>query len=299
MNIFLTGASGFIGSSVGATLAAAGHRVRGLVRDDRKREAVRALGIEPVAGALDDTGLLAAEARAADAVISAASSDHRASIDALIAALAGSGKVLIHTSGISVVADEAMGEPSDRIVGEDDPFEPAPDKAARAALDRAVLQAPGVRSVVLCNGLIYGRSLGLASAESVQLPRLIDHARRHGRPAHVGRGLNRWSCVHIADVARLYALAVERARPGLFCFVEAGEASFADMAAAIGRALGQGAPAALTPEAAIAEWGRRYAVYSLGSNSRVRGVRARAELGWRPREAPVLDWIAASLAPAA
>jgi nucleoside-diphosphate-sugar epimerase len=71
------------------------------------------------------------------------------------------------------------------------------------------------------------------------------------------------------------------------------------MVAAIGRALGQGAPVALTPEAAIAEWGRRYAVYSLGSNSRVRGARARSELGWQPREMPVLEWIAASLAPGA
>ncbi len=142
MEIFLTGASGFIGSSVGARLLAAGHRLRGLVRDPAKAEAVRAIGIEPVVGTLDDAALLAREARAVDAVVNAASSDHREAVEALPSALAGSGKALVHTSGSSVVADEAMGEPSDRVFDEETEFAPAPDKAARVALDRRVLGAP-------------------------------------------------------------------------------------------------------------------------------------------------------------
>ena len=140
MKIFLTGASGFIGGSVRARLAAAGHRVRGLVRDPAKAEAVRAIGVEPVLGTLDAAALLAHEARAADAVINAASSDHRDAIEALNSALAGSGSALVHTSGSSVVADEAMGEPSDRVFDEEAEFAPAPDKAARAALNRRVLK---------------------------------------------------------------------------------------------------------------------------------------------------------------
>ncbi len=291
MKIFLTGASGFIGGSVGARLAAAGHHVRGLVRDPAKAEALRAIGVEPVLGTLDDAALLAREARAADAVVNAASSDHRGAVEALVSALAGSGKALVHTSGSSVVADEAMGEPSDRVVDEGTEFAPAPDKAARAALDRYVLAAPGVRATVLCNGLIYGHSLGIPGAESVQLPRLAAHARRTGKARHIGRGLNRWSTVHIADVAELYLLAVEKAEAGLFCFVENGEAAFRDMADAIGEALGLGPAEPMPPEEAIAEWGRAHAVFSLGSNSRVRGRRARA-LGWAPRHASVLDWIA-------
>ena len=113
--IFLTGASGLIGGSIGARLAAAGHHGRGLVRDPAKAEAVRAIGIEPVLGTLDDADVLIRKARAADAVADAASSDHRGAVEALVSALAGSGKALVHTSGSSVVADEAMGEPSGRI----------------------------------------------------------------------------------------------------------------------------------------------------------------------------------------
>ena len=291
MMIFLTGASGFIGGSVGARLAAAGHRVRGLVRDPAKAEAVRAVGIEPVVGTLDDAALLAREARAADAVVNAASSDHRGAVEALVSALAGSGKALVHTSGSSVVGDEAMGEPSERVFDEETGFEPAPDKAARAALDRHVLGAPGVRATVLCNGLIYGHCLGIPGSESVQLPRLAEHARRTGKARYIGRGLNRWSTVHIADAAELYRLAVEGAEAGLFCFVENGEAAFRDMAEAIGEALGLGGAESMPPEEAIAAWGRAHAVFSLGSNSRVRGRRARDRLGWSPRHGSAVEWI--------
>lgn len=140
----------------------------GLVRDPAKAEAVRAIGIDPVVGTLDAAALLAREARAADAVINAASSDHRGAVEALISALAGSGKALVHTSGSSVVAHEAMGEPSDRVFDEEAEFAPAPDKAARAPLDRYVLGAPSVRATVLCNGLIYGHSLGIPGTESVR-----------------------------------------------------------------------------------------------------------------------------------
>src|SRR5687767_11707862 len=110
MNIFLTGASGFIGSSVAARLIAASHVVRGLVRDPGKAAAVRAIGVEPVIGTLDDAALLTREAREADAVVNAASSDHRGAVEALVAGLTGSGRPLVHTSGSSIVGDEAMGE---------------------------------------------------------------------------------------------------------------------------------------------------------------------------------------------
>jgi hypothetical protein len=77
-------------------------------------------------------------------VVNAASSDHRGAVEALLSGLAGSGKPLLHTSGSSIVADQAMGEPSERIYFEDTPIEPEPDKIARVAIDRLVLQAPGV-----------------------------------------------------------------------------------------------------------------------------------------------------------
>jgi nucleoside-diphosphate-sugar epimerase len=293
MKIFITGASGFIGGSVAARLVQAGHMVRGLIRDPARAGDLRVHGIEPVIGTLDDHDLLAREAQAADAVINAASSDNRGAADALITALAGSGKALIHTSGSSIVGDEARGEPSDRVFSEGAPFTPEPDKEARIALDNAVLGAPGVRSVVLCNTLIYGDALG-PKAQSVQLPRLVAEARASGVAHHIGRGLNRWSNVHIADVADLYLLALEKALAGTFAFVENGEASFGEMAQAIGEALGLGPAQAMDPAAAEALWGREMAVFALGSNSRVRGRRAR-DLGWTPKHGSVVEWIKAGV----
>jgi nucleoside-diphosphate-sugar epimerase len=108
-----------------------------------------------------------------------------------------------------------------------------------------------VRAIVLCNSLIYGDALG-PPAQSVQLPRLIDEARESGIAHYIGRGLNRWSTVHIADVVDLYLLALERAPAGLFAFVENGESAFRDMAQAIGCALGLANARSMTSEAAVA-----------------------------------------------
>ena len=86
-----------------------------------------------------------------------------------------------------------------------------PAKAARVAIDRLVLDAPGIRSVVLCNTMIYGNSLG-PPAQSVPIPALVRQAKASGVARYVGRGLNRWSNAHVADVAALYALALTNAQ---------------------------------------------------------------------------------------
>jgi len=294
MKIFLTGANGFIGGAVASVLIAGGHKVRGLVRDNAKADAVAAHGVEAVAGSLDDTALLQAEARAADAVVNAANSDHRGAVEALLAALAGSGKPFIHSSGSSIVADLAMGEPSDRIFDEAVPIAPLADKAARVAIDRLVLGAAGIRSVVLCNTMIYGDALG-PPAQSVQIPALVRQARSSGIVRYIGRGLNCWSNVHIADVAELYALAIAKASAGTFMYVESGEASLGEIARAIAARLDLGAAQSWSADEAIAAWGRNTAVYSLGSNSRVRG-RAAAALGWSPAQRSITRWIADELA---
>lgn len=289
MRFFVTGVSGFIGGSFAAEAIRRGHRVRGLVRSPEKADAVRAFGIDPVLGTLADHTLLADEARGADAVVNAASSDDRGAVDAILAALGGSGKAFLHTSGSSIVADEAKGEPTDTVVDEDHIPAPAAGKAARVELDRAILSATGVRSIVLCNSLVFGDALG-PKARSVQLPLLIEYARESGQAHYIGRGLNRWSTVHVADMVDLYLLAVEKALPGTFAFVESGEAAFGEMAATIADALGLGAPVSMTMEAAEERWGRQRALYSLASNSRVRGLRAPA-LGWSPKHSDVHQWI--------
>ena len=293
MRIFLTGANGFIGGAVARALIAAGHRVRGLVRDKAKAEVVTAHGIEAVIGSLDDATVLQAEARAADAVINAASSDHRGAVEALIAAMSGSGKPFIHSSGSSIVADLAMGEPSDRIFDEATPVEALPEKAARVAIDRLVLAAADIRSVVLCNTMIYGNAFG-PPAQSVQIPALVRQAKASGVVRYIGRGLNRWSNVHIADVAALYVLALAKARAGTFIYVESGEEALGEIGKAIASRLHLGAPQSWSTEEAIAAWGRNMAVFSLGSNSRVRG-KAAVELGWSPTHRSITRWIADEL----
>jgi len=293
LNIFITGASGFIGGSIAAGLVRAGHRVTGLIRNPEQSGELERLGIVPVVGTLDDRDLLIAQARAADAVISAASSDHRGAVEALIEGLAGSGKPLLHTSGSSIVGDASGGEAGDaKIYHEDALPEPTADKAARVAIDQLVLDAAkrGVRSAVLCNTLIYGHGAVKGSA-SVQLPRLVRQAQKSGVVRHVGSGGNIWSNVHIDDVVELYRLALEKTPAGMFYFVESGEASFREMSAAIAGAMHLGAAQDWPLEQAKEEWGYEMASYGLGSNSRVRGTRAREVLGWQAKRTSVLDCI--------
>jgi len=296
MKIFVTGAGGFIGGSVALGMVRAGHQVNGLVRNPEQAEALDRLGITPVLGDLAQAELLIAQARTADAVINAASSDNAQAIDALIDGLRGSGKTLLHTSGSSIVGDASGGQASERIFYEDALPEPTADKAARVALDQSVLDSAqqGIRSAVLCNTLIYGAGLALPR-DSVQLPRLIRQARQSGVVRHVGPGLNIWSNVHIADVVEAYRLALEKTPAGMFYFIENGETAFRDMSAAIAQALKLGPAQDWSTEEAIAEWGYEMASYALGSNSRVRGTRARSLLGWAPKHTSVLDWIAAEV----
>lgn len=208
----------------------------------------------------------------------------------MIAGLTGSGKVFLHSSGSSIVADLAMGEPLDRIFHEGLPIEPHAEKAARVAIDRLVLAAPGVRSIVLCNTMIYGHALG-PPAQSVQIPALVRQAKASGVARYIGRGLNRWSNVHIADVAALYVLAMAKAPAGTFMYVESGEEALGEIATAIATQLGLGAAQSWSADEAIAYFGRNMAVFSLGSNSRVRG-RAAADLGWSPAQRSITRWIA-------
>jgi nucleoside-diphosphate-sugar epimerase len=293
MKLFIAGASGYIGGAVAQRLLADGHQIRGLVRRSDAAEQLAERGITPVLGTLDDGDVLAREARRADAVINAASSDHRAGIAALLAALQDTGKTLIHTSGSSVIGDDVGGDAlSPNIFDEDTPFIVEAGKQARHALDNAVLAAKdnGVRGIVLCNSMIYGTGAGL-HRESVQIPPLVSQARKDGVVHVVGQGINCWSNVHIEDVAELYALALKDAPAGAFYFVENGEASYAQIGQAIATRLGLGPVQPWTLEAASATWGESRARYSFGSNSRVRARRARDELGWAPRHDSVTRWI--------
>jgi nucleoside-diphosphate-sugar epimerase len=292
MKVFITGAAGFIGSSIAAGLVKAGHKVTGLVRNADQVAELATIGVSGIVGTLDDRALLIAQASAADAVINAASSDHRGAVEAFIEALAGSNKAFLHTSGSSIVGDASGGKGTDKIYYEDQLPEPTADKAARVAIDTLVLDSAnsGIRSAVLCNTLIYGH--GTLPRDSVQLPRLLKQARKSGVVRHVGPGENIWSNTHIDDVVAVYLLALENSPAGTFYFVESGENAFREMTTVMASVLEMGQPQDWPLDQAIAEWGYEMASYGLGSNSRVRGSRTRTLLGWEPRGPGVLDWIA-------
>ncbi|EJF73742.1 MULTISPECIES: NAD-dependent epimerase/dehydratase family protein [unclassified Pseudomonas] len=297
MKIFLTGANGFVGGSVAHHLIAQGHSVRGLLRDPQKAGRLQAQGITPVIGSLDDRQLLIDEARQADAVIDAANSDHAGAVDAFIEALRGSGKLLIHTSGSSIIGDDALGNTlSEHIFDEDTPFIIEAPKQARYDIDLRMMAAAdqGIRSVVICPSNIYGVGHGLTD-HSFQLPFLMARARETGVMRIVGAGVNRWSNVHIDDVAQLFLLAVEKAPAGAFYFLENGEASFIDMAAALAKRMNLGAVQSWPAEEAEQHWDPMHVHYTFGTNSRVKAKRARAELGWAPRHASILDWIGSEM----
>lgn len=292
MNIFITGAAGFIGGSIATSLVQRGHHVTGLVRSAEQAQEMEALGVVPVIGTLEDSELLTEQARISDGVINAASSDHRGAVLALIEGLKGSNKPFLHTSGSSIVGDASGGKGGGQVFYEGQLPAATPDKAARVAIDDLVIASAkeGVRSAVICNTLIYGLSLGV-DRDSVQLPRLLKQARKSGVVRHVGTGENVWSNVFIEDVVELYALALEKNPAGTFYFVESGEASFVDMTNAMAAALDLGKSEDWPLKDAEAEWGYEMANYGLGSNSRVRGKNARELLGWVPKRTSVIDWI--------
>jgi len=291
VNVFITGAAGYIGGSVAAILIKSGHSVTGLVRSEARARDVEPLGIEPVVGDLSDSAVLEQAARKADAVINIANSDNRDVVDVFLSVMRDSGKTFIQSSGTSIVADLADGERPGKIYDEDTPVTPLPMRAGRVALNDAVLAASGegLRAMVICPSLIYGTGLG-ASADSIQVPWMIALARQHGVGRHIGPGENIWSNVHINDLVDLYLRALQHAPGGAFYYAENGENSMRELAEAISRMLGYGGRTEpMSVEEAIAAWGEGGARYTMGSNSRVRAVRAREELGWSPSAPSLLD----------
>ena len=292
MKVFCTGASGYIGGSVAAHLAATGHQVTGLVRSADKADAVRAFGIEPVMGTLDDAQILTRAAQAADVVVNAASADHKGAVVAMLDALAGSGKAFIHTSGSSIVGTRSRGERSDDIFDEDTPITPSPARVARVALNHFIVgyHDRGCRPIIICPSLIYGIGHG-AGRDSVQVPLLIKLAKKRGNAAHAGPGENIWSNVHIDDLVPLYALAIDKAPAGAFYFAENGENSMREACLAINRMLGfAGAPSAMSMAEAASEWGEGTTEDTMASNSRVRARRAR-QLSWQPKARGLIEEI--------
>jgi len=294
MKVFVTGASGYIGGSIAARLVELGYAVLGLVRSREKAVLLQERGIAPVVGTLDDWGVLTDAAIEADAVVHAASADHPGSVLTLLGALERSAKPLLYTTGSGIVADSARGEyASDRVLTEDDYFEPVPFRRPRVSTNQLVREAgisKGIRSIVICPTMVYGAGRGL-QPESDQLPKLIGLSRQLGAGVYFGQGINRYSHVHIDDIVDLYVLALEKAPGGSFFFAENGDASFKEIAEMISQALGfDGRTMSLGVEGVLRQYGEA-GLYGVTSNSRVSAQNAR-RLGWTPKGPSLPEYLA-------
>lgn len=297
MKVLVIGATGYIGGSVAKTLVDKGHEVMGMLRNPQQMEALSNMGIRSILGSLEDKQVLRQAIQLSDAVINAADSDHREGVATIIEALRGTGKTFIHTSGSSIVSDDALGEyESEKIYSDDTPFTPISIRKDRVHINQVVRVAgitEGMRTMVIVPPMIYGDGLGLAT-HSDQLPKLIRKSKEAQAGVYIGKGLNRVSNVHIQDLVNLYVLALEKGPSAATFYAKNGEESLFTLAQSISHALGYaGKTASWSAVDAIAEWGD-WARFALGSNSRVRATHARRLLGWQPQAESVLAWIAKS-----
>ena len=282
MRVFVTGATGFVGSATVQELRSAGHQVLGLARSEAAAQALLAAGAEPHRGSLNDLDSLRRGAAAADGVIhlafihdfsayaAAGEADQRA-IAALGSVLAGSGRPLLTTSGL---AGFALGRPATEA--------DTPSYSLRQSEPATLAQAAhGVRAMVV-------RLAASVHDQGDQgfVPTLINIARQKGESAYLGDGLNRWPAVHRRDAARLYRLALEQGTAGA-CYHGVAEEGIAlrDLAALIGQHLGVPVVAKTTEEAADHfGWMARFVGLDLAASS----VLTQQQLGWHPSHPTLL-----------
>jgi nucleoside-diphosphate-sugar epimerase len=278
MRVFVTGASGFVGSAVVRALRGAGHSVLGLARSDGSAASLAEAGVDVARGDLTRPDTLWAPAREADAVIHLAfdhdfskfaenSANEQRAIAALGDALAGSEKLLLVTSGVGLVG--ARGRPTTE---EDAPpseggFPRSPERAA------SVVAGRGVRVAIVRLPQVHDtRKAGLVSY-------VIEVARQKRFVACVGDGGNHWAAAHVDDVARLYRLALEKGMAARYHAVGEEGVSLRAIAGVVGRGL-RVPVRSIDPAEAPGYFG--WMAHLAGADVRSSSAQTRAALGWEP-----------------
>ena len=293
MRVFVTGASGFIGSAVVRELRAAGHSVVGLARSDASAAALVAAGVDVVRGDLTRPETLAPGVAQADAVIHLAfdhdfskfadncATEQRA-IEALGEALAGTQKLLIVTSGTGLV--RAVGRPST----EDDAPLSAPGFPRTPELAAVAVAQRGVRVAIVRLPQVHDtRRAGLVSF-------VIEVARQKGFVGYVGEGTNHWAAAHVSDVGRLYRLALEKNVAARYHAVGEEGVQLRAIADVVGKGL-RLPVRSLTAAEAGAYFG--WMGHLAAADARSSSDETRAALGWTPtgpgliEDLEKLDWV--------
>lgn len=277
MRVFVTGATGFIGTPVVKDLIAAGHQVLGMTRSDEGANAISAVGAEALRGSLEDLDSLRKGASASDAVIhlgfvhdwsnfaKSCEIDRRA-IEALGSVLAGSDRPLIVTGGLAGLAKPGQIATENQTISPDFPF---PRVSEQTALSLRGVRASAMRLPQVHDPVRQGL-----------ITPLIAVYREKGVCAYLGDGQNRWPAAHVLDVARLYRLAIEQAEPNARYHAVAEEGvSMRDIAETIGRRLKLPVKSIAPQEApAFFGWLGTFAAYDTAASSE----QTRRKLGWQP-----------------
>jgi len=284
MRVFVTGATGFVGSAVVRDLIAAGHRVTGLARTDAGAAAVTAMGAEVHQGSLEDHASLRSGAAASDGVLHLAFNHDfskfadnceldRQAILALGDELKGSERPLIVTSGVALL-------PPGRLATEDDAAVRHFPRVSEATAED--LRARGVRA-----GIVRLPPTTHGEGDHGFVPRLIAIAREKGAAAYIGDGSNRWPAAHRIDAARVYRLALEQgASAGRYHAIAEEGVPFKVIAEVIGKRLGLPVVSKSADEAEQHfGWFARFAAVDVPTSS----AKTRALLGWEPKEKGLIE----------
>ncbi|OIJ64455.1 SDR family oxidoreductase [Streptomyces mangrovisoli] len=285
MRIFVTGASGWLGSAVVPELIGAGHHVVGLARSDASASALGAAGADVVRGTIDELDVLRDTAAASDGVIHLAfkhdiafSGDFQGAVDADRRAVDTFGEVLAGSDRPLVIASGLLGlKPGQTATEQDMPAVDGSPMSGRAATAEAVLAlaSRGVRaSVVRLSPTCHGEG------DNGFMATLVATARAKGVSAHIGDGANRWPAVHRLDAARLFHLAVEKAPAGtvLHGCAEDG-VPLREVAEVIGRRLGVPVTS-VAPEDAAAHF--TWLAGPLSLDAPATSIATRELLDWEP-----------------
>lgn len=283
MNIFLTGATGYIGSAVAQALMRGGHSVTALARSDEAAGLLHLKGIATHRGDLESPSSLTAAVDSSDGVIHTATTndgvkDHRA-VCTMLDALTGSGKPFVFTSGIWV-----LGPTNGQVADETAPLHPAAVVEWRVPMEQIVIEIARqeVRTSVIRPPVVYGRGGGIPAG-------FVKSAREHGAAKYVGTGENRWPVIHVDDLADLYVRALSNAAPGSLFF--AAEA-VAHRVKEIAEAASHGAGAQGRTESWPLEQARKTLggfADALALDQQVSSEKASKVLGWQPRKDGILD----------